>query len=444
MHDEPIKPGYKRTEVGMIPEDWESEILRNCLQGVPQYGINAPAVPYDDKLPTYLRITDISDEGRFSPSPRVSVRSANSDRYYLNPGDIVFARTGASVGKSYLYDPDDGLLVFAGYLIRVIPNSRKLNPSFLAQYIQSDTYWDWVNMMSARSGQPGINGQEYGDLPIPLPGPTEQTAIAEVLSDVDALLEALDRLIAKKRAIKQGAMQALLTGRVRLPGFERQPGYKRTEVGVIPKDWDVVPLSSIALVTSGKRLPKGYSLTEQETPYPYIRVSDMRPGTVSLAEIKYVPEDVFPFIKNYRIYQDDIFISVAGTLGIVGQIPFELDGANLTENADRITNISCSQSFLLYIMMSPLIQTSIDSLQTVGAQPKLALTRIREFIIPLPPTKEEQTAIAGVLSDMDAEIEALEKRRAKLRAIKQGMMQELLTGRIRLVQPQKQAQEVNA
>lgn len=268
---------------------------------------------------------------------------------------------------------------------------------------------------------------------IPLPPLHEQSAIATALSDVDALLAALDRLIAKKRDLKQAAMQQLLTGQRRLPGFETKPGYKQTEMGMIPIDWDVRSLDSIALVTSGKRLPLGRSLTDHETLHPYIRVTDMRRGTVSLSEIKFVPVDVFPAIRRYRIFKNDIFISVAGTLGIVGRVPPALDGANLTENADRISNITCSQVFLLHVLMSPSIQTTIDSLQTVGAQPKLALTRIRKFFIPLPPTKAEQETIAAVLSDMDAEIAALEARRAKTRELKQAMMQELLTGRTRLV-----------
>lgn len=211
-----------------------------------------------------------------------------------------------------------------------------------------------------------------------------------------------------------------------------KPGYKQTEIGVIPEDWEVKPLDTISLVTSGKRLPLGKSLVESDTPYPYIRVTDMRMGTVLTSNLKFVPEDVFPAIKRYRIFKDDIFISVAGTLGIVGKIPLELDGANLTENADRITNITCSRDYLLYFLMSPTIQNTIEAIHTVGAQPKLALTRIRKFDISVPPTLAEQEAIGEALSDADAYIESLEQLVAKKRQIKQGAMQELLTGKMRL------------
>lgn len=213
--------------------------------------------------------------------------------------------------------------------------------------------------------------------------------------------------------------------------MEMRPGYKPTEVGVIPEDWDVHTIDEIASVTSGKRLPLGSSLVQNSTPHPYIRVTDMRPGTVDLAEIRYVPESVFPAIKRYRIYTDDLFISVAGSLGIVGKVPKELDGANLTENADRITNIACSQDFLLHVLMSPLIQNVIDSIQTVGAQPKLALTRIRKFVVPQPPLPE-QRAIAGALSEIDALLSGLDRLIAKKRDLKQAVMQRLLTGQTRL------------
>lgn len=209
-------------------------------------------------------------------------------------------------------------------------------------------------------------------------------------------------------------------------------GYKQTEVGLIPSDWDVKLVDEISEVKSGKRLPLGKSLVDKETAHPYIRVIDMYQGGVSLNDIKYVPNDVFPSIKNYRIYKDDIFISVAGSLGIVGKIPVNLDGANLTENSNKLTNISCNRDYLLYIFMSSLIQNTIESERTLGAQPKLALTRIRKFQIPLPSTLTEQTAIATALSDTDALITSLEKLITKKRNIKQGAMQELLTGKKRL------------
>jgi type I restriction enzyme S subunit len=120
------------------------------------------------------------------------------------------------VGKSYLYDPRDGELVFAGFLIRVRPNPDRLVPAFLAAYVMTRRYWNWVSLMSMRSGQPGINGNEYAQLPLSLPSLPEQTAIAAVLTDIDAELAMLEQGLAKVRALKQGMAQELLTGKTRL------------------------------------------------------------------------------------------------------------------------------------------------------------------------------------------------------------------------------------
>ncbi|MEX0336808.1 restriction endonuclease subunit S [Vibrio tubiashii] len=208
--------GYKKTELGEIPNDWKVQPIRQLLLDVPRYGINAPAVPLTNGLPVYIRITDISESGYFSPVEKVGVKSQFSHMYELTDGDIVLARTGASVGKSYLYNPDDGSLVFAGFLIKVSPNTTVLNPKYLRQYLNTEQYWNWVKVNSMRSGQPGINGNEYGSLPIPLPSLTEQTAIASILSDMDEELQALEKRLKKTHQIKQGMMQELLTGKTRL------------------------------------------------------------------------------------------------------------------------------------------------------------------------------------------------------------------------------------
>ena len=213
---------------------------------------------------------------------------------------------------------------------------------------------------------------------------------------------------------------------------EMKSGYKMTEVGVIPEDWEVKELSSISAIKSGKRLPKGSLVTSSKTSYPYIRVIDMNMRYLNLSNIMYVPENVQPMISKYIISKNDIYISVAGTLGLVGKIPEELDGANLTENANRITEIQCNRDYLMYYMMSPLIQNVIEAERTIGAQPKLALQRIRDFYIVLPRDNREQTAIAAALSDVDSLISALTKKIEKKKAIKQGLMQQLLTGKKRL------------
>nr|WP_297969107.1 restriction endonuclease subunit S [uncultured Mogibacterium sp.] len=200
----------------------------------------------------------------------------------------------------------------------------------------------------------------------------------------------------------------------------------------IPDSWNVEKLEpKVGNVKSGKRLPKGFYVTDMHTNHPYIRVIDMREGYVDTSELKYVPDKAFSAIQNYRIYKDDIYISVAGTLGIVGQIPAHLDGANLTENANRVTNIKCNVKYLMYWLMSSTIQNIISQTQTLGAQPKLALTRIRNFPVILP-SIQEQEKIVEVLSEVDTLIADLKKLIRKKKDIRQGTMQMLITGKRRL------------
>ena len=196
---------------------WEVKTLRDLLCENPSYGVNAAATKAAANLPTYLRITDIDESGRFQTENRVAVNHPSSANYYLMPNDIVFARTGASVGKTYLYNESDGKIVFAGFLIRAKIDGEKLNPTFLFNYTFTASYKNWVKVMSMRSGQPGINGNEYASFQFKLPPSLEEQAvIAEMLSHMDEEISSLEAKLAKARKLKQGMMQELLTGRTRL------------------------------------------------------------------------------------------------------------------------------------------------------------------------------------------------------------------------------------
>ncbi|MDY0175097.1 MAG: restriction endonuclease subunit S, partial [Bacteroidales bacterium] len=216
MNKDKIPQGYKNSPLGIIPEDWEVKRLRDCCIGKGKYGINAPAIEYSDSLPTYLRITDIDDEGKFISHNKKSVRNSNTNNYFLEKGDVVFARTGATVGKTYLHDEKDGNLVFAGFLIRFKPDEKMILPYFLKLFTTTHMYWDWVKTISARSGQPGINAEEYGSLRICIPPLSEQHKIAEILICWDEAIEKQTQLIEKLETRKRGLMQQLLTGKKRI------------------------------------------------------------------------------------------------------------------------------------------------------------------------------------------------------------------------------------
>lgn len=190
--------------------DWEEKTLGECLLQKPDYGINAPAVPFSDNLPTYLRITDISEDGYFLRNQKVSVEKNVTEENYLEEGDIVLARTGASVGKSYKYRISDGRLVFAGFLIRVKPNLSIVDAELLFQFLSTEKYWNWVDFISARSGQPGINGTEYSSMPLTLPPSLkEQQKIASLLTSLDDLITTQHEKLEVLKAQKKGLMQQL-------------------------------------------------------------------------------------------------------------------------------------------------------------------------------------------------------------------------------------------
>lgn len=412
-----VPPGFKHTEVGVIPKDWCARRLRDCLRSTPAYGINAPASAYDDRLPTYLRITDISDDGRFEPDPLVSVSHPNARNYYLEAGDLVFARTGASVGKSYLYDEDDGRLVFAGFLIRISADPSRLDPQFLSYYVQTKAYWDWVNLMSARSGQPGINGQEYASLMLPVPDPAEQRAIAAALADVDGVLGALAALIAKKRAIKQAAMQQLLTGRTRLPGFTGE--------------WKRVGSGAIGTFRGGTGFPTRYQ-GEVTGDYPFLKVSDMNHEgneVYMTSSSNHVSETIRKRIGATVFPTNSIVFAKVGAAVFLERKRILVRPSCLDNNMAAFSvDSSCADYRFIYYA---LLNTRFGDLVSTTALPALNGAVLSKIPLSLP-SLAEQSAIAAVLSDMDAEIEALDARREKTEAIKQGMMQALLTGRVRL------------
>lgn len=380
-----------------LPEGWTIRSLRSCLRTAPGYGINAAAVPFDDGLPAYLRITDISDDNRFRPSPRVSIKHPDATAYFLKEGDLVFARTGASVGKSYLYNPDDGPLVFAGFLIRVNPNPKDVQPIFLAYCAQSGRYWDWVATMSSRSGQPGINGQEYGTFQLLLPSSDEQRAIAEALSDVDGLIESLELLIAKKRAIKQATMQQLLTGKTRLPGFS--------------DEWETKRIGD--LLTYER--PDRYIVQYDE----YFERGDTLVLTANKSFVLGYTNETFGVCVDFPVIIFDDFTTDCKYV----TFPFK---------------VKSSATKLLHARNGVRLKYMFERMQLIDFpvidHRRYYISEYQNIEITFP-TYDEQISITTVLSDMDAEIAALERQLDKIRAIKQGSIQKLLTGRIRLARP---------
>lgn len=405
----------KKTEIGVLPSDWSVVTLLDCLCGKPSYGINAPAIAYSPQKPRYIRITDITEAGTYSKSSPASVEDVNIDRYYLKKNDIVLARTGASVGESYLYQKNDGNLVYAGFLIKASINDIVADARYVFACLHTQRYWQWVNTISVRSGQPGINGEEYSAYLLPLPSRMEQTAIAEALSDVDSLISSLQKLIEKKKAIKQGAMQELLTGKKRLPGFSGE--WSKQQLGDI---CNIVnggtPSTSIAEFWNGNILwCTPTDITGCPTKYIYTTENKITESGLKASSATLLPKGALLLCSRATI----------GEVRIAGNAICTNQGFKSLVVHQNISNEWLY--YMVHVLKSNMLEKAIGSTFLEISKKDLAELDI------IVPELTEQKAIAQVLSDMDNEIEQLEKKLSKYQQIKQGMMQELLTGRIRLV-----------
>lgn len=185
----------------------------------------------------------------------------------------------------------------------------------------------------------------------------------------------------------------------------------------IPENWKWVKLGEIAGIYGGKRIPAGRKLTTENTGYKYIRVADMNDISVVTDNVLYVPRDIYPLIKNYTISKDDLYITVAGTIGKVGFIPEELDGANLTENANKLVFKSINKKWLFYSLTSPFVKHQIEKFTTKVGQPKLAIKRIENIEIPLPPI-EEQQRIVDKIEELFAKLNEIKPIEEELQILK--------------------------
>ena len=205
----------------------------------------------------------------------------------------------------------------------------------------------------------------------------------------------------------------------------------------IPESWEWCRLGSIVTVWGGKRIPAGKKLTTENTGHIYIRVSDMKEGSVSNDNLLYVPTDVYPTISKYIINKEDIYITVAGMIGRIGKIPSFLDGSNLTENADRLVFTNINQDWLIQCLKSNLIQSQIADATTKVGQPKLAILRIQNLLLPLPPLAEQKRIVAKI-EQLLPYIHAYEKAETQLSTLnstfpemlKKSILQEAVQGKL--------------
>ena len=334
-------------------------------------------------------------------------------------------------------------------LVAIIPSKDALVSEYLLSNLNYRVDY-WKSVASSSRKDPNITSNDIKAYSLPLPDLEEQAAIARALSDTDALLSELEKLITKKQAIKTATMQQLLTGRTRLPQFAHhsdgsKKGYKQSELGEIPEDWDVYIFGSLV------NYRKGYpfkSADYQESGVRIIRVSDTSYFDIKDDAPIYIAEKESKKHSDWLLKSQDLIFTTVGSKppmydSLVGKAIMVSDKHSdslLNQNAVRIRAKGATagiQSLLLNHFRTERYINFIEVIYRGNAnQASITLENLFEFQVPLPTFEQEQTAIATILSDMDAEIQALEHRLNKTRQIKQGMMQELLTGKTRLVVPQ--------
>lgn len=434
-----MKSGYKMTEVGVIPEDWEVKTLGKlaCINGrigfrgytvkdLVRKGEGAIAIGGKHISKNYLDLSDAEyiSWKKYYESPEIMVKQ----------GDIVLAQRG-TLGKSALIKSDIGPATINPSLVLI--NKIKCNNLYLIYNMQSSSVTDYILQINSQTSIPMISQKQIEGIKIAIAKlDCEQAAIATALSDVDSLISALTKKIEKKKAIKQGLMQQLLTGKKRLPGYEKNRESVQTEWGAIPKDWKTLSIGkccSIKARIGWQGLKKSEYLSSGE--YVLVTGTDFLNGRIDWKSCVYVSKKRYEQDANIQIVKHDILITKDGTIGKVAfldDVPC-LGTLNSGIFVVRSHSEELDQCYLSKIFESFIFDAFLESLVAGSTINHLYQKDFVHFNFPVPPTMSEQTAIANILSDCDSEIAALEEKRDKYKEIKQGMMQQLLTGKIRLI-----------
>ncbi len=411
-----MKPGNKQTEVGIIPEDWEARQIgtfakiRMCKRVFADQTTKTGDIPFF-KIGTFGGIPDAF-------IPRSLFKEYKNKYPFPSKGDVLVSAAG-TLGRTIVFDGSDSYYQDSNIVWLEIDNGQICN-EFLKYYYEV-IKWAASEGSTISRLYNGIIESTY----VALPPLSEQRRIAEALSDMDELISSMEKLIAKKKAIKQGAMQELLTGKRRLPGFSGE--------------WEKRKLSTYcSLIT--KQTGFDYSahikpaLIKESLPgtLPMIQTINFRGKHFSFDTDYYIPKAVAIQFPNIILNSKCVLFSIVGaSVGNIGLYP---GGTSFCGGAIGITRFfnEYDADWVFYYMSSTEGQSQINYVTKGGAQATVTIADIRNFIIPTP-KKEEREAIVRIMSDFDDEILNIEKKLEKARQIKQGMMQQLLTGNTRLL-----------
>ncbi|MGL6509446.1 restriction endonuclease subunit S [Aeromonas hydrophila] len=451
-----IPAGYKQTEVGIIPEDWNYGHLECVCPIGKKYGIVDG--PFGSNLKTeHYRDSGIPiissgfvTNGFFHADEYLYVdedKFRQEKRSAVAPGDIVMAKIGARCGASAILPLEHEVGIISGNALKVTVNTNEHSTYFVWQHLWNKYLTGKLDDITATGAQPAISMPYLKKMLIPLPIKKEQIAIANALSDTDALIVGLEQLIAKKQAIKTATMQQLLTGRARLPQFALRPngtpkGYKSSELGQLPEDWITPTLKDITsnIIDYRGRTPRKLGLE-----WGGGNILALSAGNVKKGFIDYEAECYFGSDELYKKWmtsgdasKDDIVFTMEAPLGNVALIPDE-DKYILSQRTIllQLERSKFLPTFIIQVFLSDMFQSYISESATGSTAQGIKRSTFEKMFVAVPSCLEEQTAIAQILTDMDSELTALEQKLTKARDVKQGMMQQLLTGRIRLPLPQE-------
>lgn len=409
-----LMPGYKRSDVGVIPEDWKDASLGEVAEIRMCKRIFAEQTNLIGDIP-FFKI------GTFGRTPDAFISSDLYSEYkkkysFPKKGDILLSAAG-TLGKTVIYDGEDAYFQDSNIVWLEI-DRNKIKNEYLYQCYQAIKWASPEGSTISRLYNGIIRNTK---IPLP-PTETEQHAIAEVLSDVDTLLVTLDQMIVKKRDLKQAAMQQLLTGKTRLPGFSGE--------------WVEKSLSNTATLKA--RIGwQGLTTAEYLDAGDYLLVTgtDFKNSNIDWRNCYYVAEERYNQDKQIQLQLNDVLVTKDGTIGKVAFISELPNPATLNSGVFVIRPIKDAflPSFFYFLLCSQIFTEFLNELCAGSTISHLYQKDFITFKYRTPPTLSEQAAIAKVLSDTDAELSVLESRRDKTRNIKQAMMQELLTGKTRLV-----------
>ena len=404
------------------PDGWQVVRLGDVCTP-PEYGAAAASIPYAASLLRYVRITDITDDGRLRVEDKRSADPRQVEGYHLEDGDLLFARSG-SVGRTYLYQSQDGPCVFAGYLIRFCPLPDQAIPEYLEHWTHSDSYYRWIASVARRGAQTNINAAEYSSLPILLPPLPEQRAIAAVLDSIDEAIEGVEAVITATERLRDALLHELLTRGV--PGWHTQwkdvPG-----IGTIPAAWDVVRLGDVAEVERGKfahrprNEPRFYG-----GDIPFIQTGDVVRANGMIKQHSQTLNDLGLSIS--RLFPaGTIIVTIAANIGETAIADYPVA---FPDSLVGVTPTDINTNFLEYFLRTQ--KGRLTQFAPESAQKNINLGDLRPLSTSLP-SRLEQQAIAAMLDGVGEAIKQTCQEREYLQSLKTSAADALLTGRVRFL-----------